>query len=596
MTDNSGAVSAPADVTIPAIANINDIPVATPGSTATPTEDGPPVAVPLAGTDVDGTTAAVTITAGPSPAQGTLTYDNDGNPATAPVAVPLNAPLTPAQAATVTFTPTPNYFGPVDPVSFTVTDNSGAVSAPADVTIPAIANINDTPVAKNDGPITVKPNTLVTGNVVIGTGGGHADIDIDGDRLTVTQYLIDTNGDGIPETIAVPPNGNGTAVLANAAGQPIGTLTIYSTGVFNFTPDRAYDGPIPSATYTISDGKTTDTAVLSFATLPNTPPIAVDDGLIPTSPNTLAIGNVLGNDEDANGDNLTVTEFTILGVGTFIAGATAKIPGVGTLVINRNGSFSFKPNVGYTGSIPNVVYTVSDGTATDTAVLRFSPVPDNSRDNIGALIMLANPTPPLFPADSGGYYSLSQFREFDPTWSSDEAYGPSYLSLYGNLQECDLYLTAAMRNQVVLEQQDYSFSVPPNTFCHCNPNEDLQYKATQMDGSPLPSWLHFDDKQLKFTGVPPKGAMNTEVLITAKDRYGNEAYANFKITVNKDNADNGSSHKLKIRSDRHVHANFVSGQHIASAGRPGFGEQLGNSGKMGRLLESRALLDLLQNL
>ncbi len=61
ITDNDGDVSI-SSLTI-TINGVNDIPVATPGSTATPTEDGPPVAVPLAGTDVDGTTAAVTITA-----------------------------------------------------------------------------------------------------------------------------------------------------------------------------------------------------------------------------------------------------------------------------------------------------------------------------------------------------------------------------------------------------------------------------------------------------------------------------------------------------------------------------------------------------
>jgi hypothetical protein len=77
--------------------------------------------------------------------------------------VPLNTVLTPAQAATVVFVPTPDYNGPVNPVTFTVTDNAGAVSAPANVTI---ANI--TPVADIvgdhvstgfDAPVTYNPIT-----------------------------------------------------------------------------------------------------------------------------------------------------------------------------------------------------------------------------------------------------------------------------------------------------------------------------------------------------------------------------------------------------------------------------------------------------
>jgi hypothetical protein len=69
-----------------------------PGNIASVTEDTP-VGVPLGGSDVDGTIAGITITAGPSPAQGQLMYDADGNPGTPNVPVPLNTVLTPAQAA-----------------------------------------------------------------------------------------------------------------------------------------------------------------------------------------------------------------------------------------------------------------------------------------------------------------------------------------------------------------------------------------------------------------------------------------------------------------------------------------------------------------
>ena len=128
----------------------------------------------------------------------------------------------------------------------------------------------------------------------------------------------------------------------------------------------------------MSDGTTTATADLSFTAVPNTAPVGVNDGPIVTAPNTNAAGNVLANDTDADGDTLTVTQFTIAGVpgGPFAAGTTATIPGVGTLVINADGSFVFDPNPAYDGPVPTATYTVSDGTTTATADLSFTDMPN----------------------------------------------------------------------------------------------------------------------------------------------------------------------------------------------------------------------------
>jgi hypothetical protein len=44
-------------------------------------------------------------------------------------------------------------------------------------------------------------------------------------------------------------------------------------------------------------------------------------------------------------------------VGVFNAGETATIPGVGTLVINTDGSFTFTPAENYNGAVPLISYT-----------------------------------------------------------------------------------------------------------------------------------------------------------------------------------------------------------------------------------------------
>jgi len=70
---------------------------------------------------------------------------------------------------------------------------------------------------------------------------------------------------------------------------------------------------------------------------------------------------VLSNDTDPDfGDVLTVSQFVVGGT-TYAAGATANIA-EGSITINSDGSYSFVPAAGYHGTVPDITYTVSDGT------------------------------------------------------------------------------------------------------------------------------------------------------------------------------------------------------------------------------------------
>jgi len=89
------------------------------------------------------------------------------------------------------------------------------------------------------------------------------------------------------------------------------------------------------------------------------PPIAVDD-INTTLISVKVSGNVLPNDSDPDGDPLTVTQFVISGK-TYTAGSTAVISGVGTIVLNSNGSYTFTPFPTYVGQVPLIRYTITDG-------------------------------------------------------------------------------------------------------------------------------------------------------------------------------------------------------------------------------------------
>ncbi|MDZ7852680.1 MAG: cadherin-like domain-containing protein [Halomonas sp.] len=77
--------------------------------------------------------------------------------------------------------------------------------------------------------------------------------------VEVTTFAVDTNGDGTDESF----NAGQTATIAG-----IGELTIAADGAYTFTPVADYNGPVPVATYSMSDdgGTTTgDTSTLTIS-------------------------------------------------------------------------------------------------------------------------------------------------------------------------------------------------------------------------------------------------------------------------------------------------------------------------------------------
>jgi CshA-type fibril repeat protein len=209
---------------------------------------------------------------------------------------------------------------------------------------------NSAPVAQPDTAITPE-NQPVFGNVLTN------DSDADGDTLSVTQFVI---------------NGSTYAAGATASIAGVGSLTINADGGYSFTPAPNFTGPVPQASYTVTDGQATDTSSLFIGVTPvDTPPVAQNDSRSTTA-NHAVSGNVLTNDSDADGDSLNVTQFVVNGA-TYTAGNSASIAGVGVLTINADGSYTFTPATNYTGSVPAATYTISDGNGgTASASLNIS--------------------------------------------------------------------------------------------------------------------------------------------------------------------------------------------------------------------------------
>lgn len=270
------------------INNVNRAPVANTQNISTQEDES--AAIVLTGSDPDGDSISYTIQT-----------------------LPINGVLS-GNAPDLTYTPNGNYFG-IDSFNYYVNDGL-ADSSIATVTI-NILPVNDDPVANDDQAVT-QENTPLNINVL------SNDSDVDGDTLGITNVTNPTNG----------------AVVINADN----SLT--------YEPVLGFAGN-DSFQYTISDGNGgIDTATVVVEVIaPNAVPVAVDDNAT-TSEDTSISVDVLANDNDPNGDILTLVD--------------TSQPANGTVVINPDGSLTYTPEENFnsndSGFGPDTfTYTISDG-------------------------------------------------------------------------------------------------------------------------------------------------------------------------------------------------------------------------------------------
>jgi VCBS repeat-containing protein len=185
----------------------------------------------------------------------------------------------------------------------------------------------------------------------------------------------------LTSTDADNPANTFTAVAAGTAStNGYGTYAMTAGGVWTYTLNNSHAsvqalnvGNTLSDTFTVTSADGTSRVVTVTINGANDTPIGVADTrtlLEDAGPTT---GNVLSNDSDIEGSALSVTQFVFDG-NTYAAGTTANVAGLGSLVINTNGSYTFTPATNYAGSVP-VTYTVSDGSATASSTLAITVTP-----------------------------------------------------------------------------------------------------------------------------------------------------------------------------------------------------------------------------
>ena len=152
-------------------------------------------------------------------------------------------------------------------------------------------------------------------------------------------------------------------LTAVPASTPIGELDLHPDGQFIYTPTLNYTGLVTFTYQAVDEFSAYDTGLVTIEVIGvNDAPVAADDTGA-TNEDTLIDLEVLVNDSDVEGDELTVSEVTQPPHGT-------------AQIINGGSQVRYTPALNYNG-LDTFAYVVSDGFLTDTATVDVTVLPVN---------------------------------------------------------------------------------------------------------------------------------------------------------------------------------------------------------------------------
>ena len=263
-------------------------------------------------------------------ADGSFTYDPFGfNIGGGSAADSLFDRLDDGEIATETFT-------------YEIADGNGGFDT-ATATI-NVSGVNDAPVGVIDALNLTEDDASATINVL--DGSIAPDVDPEGGPLTITSIRL--GGD----TFAVDPNDGATVAIATG-----GRLEIQANGVAEFFTEGAFENlgeALPQLvsrninfTYTVADekGLTDDVLLQVFVAGVNDAPVAADDEFTVDEDAAGVFLEVLANDDDVEGDDFDIDDFTQPTNGEIVEVA---------------GGFEYSPDADFNG-IDLFTYRISDG-------------------------------------------------------------------------------------------------------------------------------------------------------------------------------------------------------------------------------------------
>ncbi|MBD9414595.1 retention module-containing protein [Pseudomonas sp. PDM16] len=348
-------------------------------------------------------------------------FDNDGDslsitsftlstqplvsqPLGSPITIPFVGTLQINANGTFSFNPLPNYNGPVPVITYTVSDGSSIASTTVSIDI---TPVNDAPFHIVPQAQTTPEDTPLTFSLQTSNALGAFDVDLD--SLTTTLNVQH----GVLEVglnlLGVTVTGGGTSTLT-LSGSPAAINNAMAQ--LKYTPDANYHGP-DTLSISTTDGQETATDSVAITVTPvNDAPVGAPE--TNSGPeDSIVTGNLLTNATDVDGDSLSIASFNLTGspLTQYPVGTPINIPQVGTLQIDADGTYTFTPQANYNGNVPQVTFTLTDGTDTATSTLDITITPDNDAPIIHV------PTAQTTPEDTSKVFSLATTNAigvFDP--------------------------------------------------------------------------------------------------------------------------------------------------------------------------------------
>lgn len=264
----------------------------------------------------------------------------------------------------VTFTPGPNFTGVITvPVDYIVVDKlDRQVQATITVTVGAPPRADDDSETTQQGvAVTLTPlanDATGTDGTPAGTSGTW--------NLSTFQLL---GADGQPTSKVVVP------------GE--GTWTVEASGTVQFVPQPTFTGTTSRVDYTVKDSFGNPvTASMTVLVTPVVPTAAMDSG-------SGAFGNpvtidVLDNDSAGGSAIFDETSVRLLDPKDGNYKTTVVIADEGTWKVNSDGTVTFTPETGFTGTTSAIGYRVTNSNETpisSTVTATIGPGPQASPDN-----------------------------------------------------------------------------------------------------------------------------------------------------------------------------------------------------------------------
>ncbi|MGD9685492.1 MAG: putative Ig domain-containing protein [Desulfobacter sp.] len=442
---------------------------------------------------------------------------------------------------TRTFSGTPNN---ADVGSFTVTigatDNlSGMVSQSFTITV---ENVNDAPVLAT----AIEEQSAVQDQAFSFVIPASTFMDIDrNDVLTLSATLAD--GSALPTWLS----------FDQATGTFSGTPSngdVGSLGLLVTATDLA--GASVSSQFNVAIANVNDAPIITS--------VIADQATLEDQPFTLQLPANLFSDIDA-GDALTLSaalsdgsalpEWLSFDAATGTFSGTPGNDDVGSLNLNiiatdlagATITTGFTLNVANTNDAPMVFSEIGGKRAVEDEPFSFQLPADtfkdvDSGDQLTYTAALADgsalPTWLTFDTATGTFSGMpdnSSVGTLQVSVTATDLAGATATATFGletvNTNDTPVVLDAIV-GQVATEDQPFSFTLPATAFNDIDAGDQLSYTATLANGDQLPAWLTFDSSSGTFSGTAGNDNVGTvDVMVTATDMAGAQAFSNFSITV-----------------------------------------------------------------